>query len=89
MAAADGGGGGPPPWDISDMVVARCDVASAAADAGKVALHFGRRAPRADGAVRVDLAQELELSPYAARRLQELLNALLRHHDKAPRGSSG
>jgi hypothetical protein len=64
------------------MVAARCDVANAAVDATTVTLHFGRRAPRDGGAVGVDAAHELQLSPHAARRLQELLSILLRSRNK-------
>jgi len=59
-----------------------CDVANAAASGAGVIVQFGRREPRDGGAVGVNLVQTVELTPYAAKRLQELLAALVRDHDQ-------
>lgn len=63
------------------MVALRSDVTNVAADATRVVLHFGHRAGGSDGAVGVTHLQELELTPYAAKRLHELLQTLLQQHD--------
>lgn len=83
--AADGAR--PPAWDISRMETARCDVASAALSSAGVVVHFGRRAAREGGAAGVDLVHTLELTPYGAKRLQELLAVLVRDHDRRPGGA--
>jgi hypothetical protein len=71
----------PPAWDTSRMQTLRCDVANATGSAAGVRLQFGRREARPDGASGVSLCHGVALTPYAAKRLQELLAVLVRQHD--------
>jgi hypothetical protein len=77
----------PPAWDTARMETVRCDVASATVADGEVLLHFGQRATRADGVQGVQQVQGVRLTPYCAKRLQELLAVLVRDHDR--RGGGG
>lgn len=81
--------GQPRRWDITGMSTVRCDVASVTASSSTVALRFGLRETRADGAAGVRLAQVIELTPYSAKRLQELLAVLVREHDRRNGGAGG
>lgn len=70
------------------METVRCDVANAGGAGQEVLVHLGRREARADGASGVGLARTVRLTPYGAKRLQELLAALVRDHDQR-RGDPG
>lgn len=72
----------PPKWDLSRLETARCDVANAANAGADVVVHFGRREDGDQGEAGVSLARTMQLTPYAAKRLQELLAVLVHEHDK-------
>jgi hypothetical protein len=52
-----------------------------------VRVHFGQREAAEDGAAGVRLAHTLTLTPYAAKRLQELLAVLVGEHDRRRDGA--
>lgn len=78
----------PPPWDTAAMETLRCDVANAAVQGDEVMVHFGRREAGEGGELGVRHLRALRLTPYAAKRLQELLAVLVRDHDRR-RGNGG
>jgi hypothetical protein len=75
-------GAAPPAWDIAAMQGLRCDVVNAALADGQVLLHVGQREQREDASVGVQRLQTLVLTPYSAKRLQELLAYLVSQHDQ-------
>lgn len=64
------------------MASLRCDVANALGTASAVVLHLGQREQRTGGEAGVRLLRTLTLTPYSAKRLQELLAVLVREHDR-------
>lgn len=81
-------GAPPPAWDTSRMATSRCDVANAAVTGAEVVVHAGVREAREDGTQGVALLHTLHLTPWSARRLQELLALLVREHDRRRGGPS-
>lgn len=71
-----------PAWNTAALETVRCDVANAAVERDRVQVHAGVRVVREDGTTGVEHARTLVLTPYAARRLQELLAVLLGEHDR-------
>lgn len=64
------------------MQTLRCDVGQAVPEAGTVLVHLGQREAREDGAALVRPQAALQLTPYVAKRLQELLSLLVQEHDR-------
>jgi hypothetical protein len=80
MAAA------PPPaearWDLSRMQESRADVANVTTTREEVVLVFGVQPAAAGGPqAPVELTDRIVLSPYAARRLAQLLEDTLRDYE--------
>lgn len=75
-------GAHPPAWTTSRMETVRCDVANVAGTAAEVAIHVGQREQRENGEAGVARLATLRLTPYSAKRLQELLAVLVNEHDR-------
>jgi hypothetical protein len=79
----------PPPadsrlrWDTSGLKSSYCNVANATSTREEVILNFGVNEnwdrPRAE--LQVQLLHRIILSPFAAKRLQELLTKLIREYE--------
>lgn len=69
------------------MQTLHCDVANASSEGAQVRVHFGQRETREDGDAGVRLSQTLQLTPYAAKRLQELLALLVGELDRRRSGA--
>lgn len=70
-------------WDTSQLKSCYCNVANATSTREEVIINFGvnqnRERPKA--VHEVQLLHRIILSPYAAKRLQELLNKLIREYE--------
>jgi hypothetical protein len=63
-----------------------CNVASATSTRDDVVIHFGlSHAAGPEGEIRSQLVHRIRLTPFAARRLQELLSALIGDYDTGRR----
>jgi hypothetical protein len=69
-----------PAWDTAGMQSLRCDVVNAVLAEGQVVIHVGQRERREDASTGVQHLQTLVLTPYSAKRLQELLAYLVSQH---------
>ena len=70
-------------WDTSGLKSSYCNVANATSTREEVVLNFGVNEnwerPRAE--LEVQLLHRIILSPFAAKRLQELLSKLIREYE--------
>jgi hypothetical protein len=70
-------------WDTSGLKSSYCNVANATSTREEVVLNFGVNEnwerPRAE--LEVQLLHRIILSPFAAKRLQELLTKLIREYE--------
>jgi hypothetical protein len=70
-------------WDTTGLKSSYCNVANATSTREEVILNFGVNEnwdrPRAE--LQVQLLHRIILSPFAAKRLQELLNKLIREYE--------
>jgi hypothetical protein len=70
-------------WDTSELKSSYCNVANATSTREEVVLNFGVNSnwerPRAE--LEVQLLHRIILSPFAAKRLQELLTKLIREYE--------
>ena len=76
----------PPPnvkWDTSDLKSSYCNVANATSTREEVIINFGvnQNWERPKAVHEIQLSHRIILSPYAAKRLQELLNKLIREYE--------
>lgn len=82
-AKAPGAGESRLRWDTSGLKSSYCNVANATSTREEVILNFGVNEnwdrPRAE--LEVQLLHRIILSPFAAKRLQELLTKLIREYE--------
>jgi len=70
-------------WDTSELKSSYCNVANATSTREEVIINFGvnQNWERPKAVHEVQLSHRIILSPYAAKRLQELLNKLIREYE--------
>jgi len=70
-------------WDTSQLKSSYCNVANATSTREEVIINFGinQNWERPKAELEVQLLHRIILSPYAAKRLQELLNKLIREYE--------
>jgi hypothetical protein len=70
-------------WDTSGLKSSYCNVANATSTREEVVLNFGvnENWDRPRAALEVQLLHRIILSPFAAKRLQELLSKLIREYE--------
>lgn len=70
-------------WDDSQMTSSYANVCNAAGTREEVVLFFGISNPSQTGApeVKVQLSQRVIMSPFAAKRLAALLNAVVKQYE--------
>lgn len=70
-------------WDTSELKSSYCNVANATSTREEVIINFGvnQNWDRPKAVHEVQLLHRIILSPYAAKRLQELLNKLIREYE--------
>ena len=70
-------------WDTSDLKSSYCNVANATSTREEVIINFGvnQNWERPNAVHEIHLSHRIILSPYAAKRLQELLNKLIREYE--------
>jgi len=70
-------------WDTSNLKSSYCNVANATSTREEVIINFGvnQNWERPKDVHEVQLLHRIILSPYAAKRLQELLNKLIREYE--------
>jgi hypothetical protein len=70
-------------WDTSQLKSSYCNVANATSTREEVIINFGvnQNWERPKSELEVQLLHRIILSPYAAKRLQELLNKLIREYE--------
>lgn len=70
-------------WDTSALKSSYCNVANATSTREEVVLNFGvnENWDRSRAELQVQLLHRIILSPFAAKRLQELLTKLIREYE--------